>query len=1065
MTAGRNSLPLEKVLLQMDLSKGLDERFRTESGGDQSSLATTVNNLVQNQAGGWTKRIGTTPLFTLSNQRKLIQTPSGLAVVDSNNDLYHFDEKKGTLDAKNKLSEFRVSARYSSSASMPTTQRVLSSISNDDYDIVIHEGGPNARVTQSLIMSVFARESGTEHRYDITSMGGTSTNLLYAKMAFVKNSTIFHVWVQDSTTGDLYVTKVDTSAAWPNNSGSFTTVLAQAGAAETLRDVCGTSTGTVAVCGAGGAFSATASGLSIANQMTTVYQSCDSDGGNTYLLCDTGGVLEIKQTTDANIAVTTGGWTDALASTTNTANNPDSIAVAVDGNDVKICVMQHQSASATMGSTIPKILTYACKLSDASLGLVSTIYGWYALSNPFAGPTSAVDGPQFYCHLYKSEATADVPGTVGPHVVVNVGARDGSTFVKNIWLYSGSYRTLDSLRIAAVLDPYNGIIRAVEPRSYPAPVSTTTPLVRTRVAVTPNGSTYNICVASRLVARTGSFGFFTLTPSDYKARQAVEFGGNNYISGGVLAQYDGWQPVEQGFLDYPQFRAIDSGVAGNVNGLVSYVMIYKSISSNGTVSYSRVYGPVSVTVANHKVTIRAVGPHVSSRFGNRFGIQNQGDVTLELYRTVSGGTQYFLCSTSQTTSGTPSTQDLQLQATDSYFEATDNLTDAALQANPLLYRQPGTANTSLDRYPAPSCDTICTHKDRVFVVDSFGQRVYYSSFFVDGEAPWFSPAFSFMVHGGHGPITAICSMDGRLFIFKKDGVWVVDGDGPPENGGDGTEFSPPVAVATRYGCTDPRSLVVTPIGIMYRSSRGIELLNRSLQVQWIGDRVKVSLPSYPITTAAIMDKDGRVRFMCVQAEDGSGTGKEFVYDTNYDCWSTATYKIGGAADVPVFSADRFTYNGAETVVLSTGSTCVRLNESTFLDDTYYVPWQFETSYVRPAGMQGRFQLNSCMVLGKRISNHGLRVSLDFDYEGYTLSKCAQTWQPSELKQKTLVEVIKTPTLTQFRPVSVRAKVEDIAPTDTTSYPVTTGQGMDLLGITFNVSPMAGAQFVAPFRKG
>jgi len=48
----------------------------------------------------------------------------------------------------------------------------------------------------------------------------------------------------------------------------------------------------------------------------------------------------------------------------------------------------------------------------------------------------------------------------------------------------------------------------------------------------------------------------------------------------------------------------------------------------------------------------------------------------------------------------------------------------------------------------------------------------------------------------------------------------------------------PSLIPTDTGTINPRSIVLTPMGIMYQSEKGIYLLDRSLQVSYIGADVE-----------------------------------------------------------------------------------------------------------------------------------------------------------------------------------------------------------------------------------
>jgi hypothetical protein len=236
---------------------------------------------------------------------------------------------------------------------------------------------------------------------------------------------------------------------------------------------------------------------------------------------------------------------------------------------------------------------------------------------------------------------------------------------------------------------------------------------------------------------------------------------------------------------------------------------------------------------------------------------------------------------------------------------------------------------------------------------------------------------------------------------------------------------------------------------MYRSSRGIEILTRSLQVNWIGERVSTTVDDNPVTVGVVQDRNGFVRYFLAELYYGSAT--EVVYDTTQDVWCTATYP-----DVSqILGVGAYDYDGERRIAISGGGqNLYYIDQDSKLDFGNYYGWSFETGWVRPSGPQGRFRLHDIMILGKRRSDHKLKVSAAYDYETYSQTR---TWSPDTLK-KTLEEVNFNPK--QANPVNFKVKVEEQE-----GGTLGTGEGVDLLGVCFVISPKAGTQQVAPAQKG
>ncbi len=413
------------------------------------------------------------------------------------------------------------------------------------------------------------------------------------------------------------------------------------------------------------------------------------------------------------------------------------------------------------------------------------------------------------------------------------------------------------------------------------------------------------------------------------------------------------------------------------------------------------------------------------------------------------------------TSSTPLVQQLAADATTGFLTVTDNLLDANLALQAIMYRQPGTANAPADRYMGPACKQVVQHKDRLFCTDPYGMRVYYSSFFVDGEAAWFNPAFNFFVHAGTGPITALASMDGRLFVFKRDTIFVVDGDGPGEAGPSGNEYSPPQALSSRFGCIDHRSVVCTPDGIVYRSTRGIEQISRNLKVTWLGERVQNTVNDHPYTVGACIGPDARIHFLLSETETYTGVdtsaGVELIYDTSADAWSLAKHTAGEVYGRSLQNVAVVKHLGEERIVYAESLSGVTLSDDTTGLDPYsaYIPWTVETGWIKQ-GPQARQRISGLLALCKKRSgaNHAIRISLAFDYvDSYTQTL---TWEPGVLNTLAIEELLMKPTKQLV--LAIRLKIEEIIPSDTGTYPVGTGLGAELLGLTAEATPVHNAPF-------
>ncbi len=529
------------------------------------------------------------------------------------------------------------------------------------------------------------------------------------------------------------------------------------------------------------------------------------------------------------------------------------------------------------------------------------------------------------------------------------------------------------------------------------------------------------------------------------------------ISGGILAAYDGYQPIEAGIVTQPILYAVDLGTGSLPTGSYVYTAVYSYRDRQGRVYYSRCAEPTTVVMSANvgKGGIDVTVPTVTAY---------DGPISILLFRTAVGATQFYLVE--ERAVNTPTTTVL-TQAVETF---TDTMLDAVLIAKPLLFRAPGTASTALDRCNAVSASQVIRHKDRVFY--SHDSTVFYSSFDVQGEAPWFSPGLSFDVLGGTGPITGLASMDGALLVFKRDAIFLVDGDGPPENGGSGNEYSPPRRIQNEFGCLDQRSICSIPDGITFRSHRGLEILNRGLKVVWLGERVQATVNSYPYTGGCTFDRvNGRLYYVlgATQAtdlgNDYTANGCTVVFDTINNVWSkffhTNTSAYGKAMQDVVFANASSGSNTTDTVYFADHNNGLFYESDTSGLDALgsFVPWKLATGWVRGQSKQDRVRISDFQFLGRQLTGHNLKCEYLVNWDRTSTATIAT-------KDATATAII--PEQIEFQPPrekleSAKFVLSSVTPTNPTTLGV--GTQCEINGITVRLGPITGGFKVATTAKG
>ena len=153
----------------------------------------------------------------------------------------------------------------------------------------------------------------------------------------------------------------------------------------------------------------------------------------------------------------------------------------------------------------------------------------------------------------------------------------------------------------------------------------------------------------------------------------------------------------------------------------------------------------------------------------------------------------------------------------------------------------------------------------------------YSKMVYPGQPVEFNDALRMPIDPVGGKITALASMDEKLIVFEEDATFFIAGTGP-NNLGQQNDFTTPERISTDVGCVDPKSVVLTPDGLMFKSRKGIYLLSRQLSVSYIGAAVE-AYNGLNFTSAKVVGELNQVRFT-------TSDGDCLVYNYVYKFWAT-----------------------------------------------------------------------------------------------------------------------------------------------------------------------------------
>jgi len=470
---------------------------------------------------------------------------------------------------------------------------------------------------------------------------------------------------------------------------------------------------------------------------------------------------------------------------------------------------------------------------------------------------------------------------------------------------------------------------------------------------------------TNLPANTPNNGIYTQTGINLakfsinsSGQHSSEIAGALHLTGGQLWEYDGVRPVEHGFQVWPSNPTTTTNgsisTATGSGGLVAdtyyYQFTYEWTDGAGNLHRSAPSIPISITTTTasstntiHVPTLRLtykLTPNPVRIVGYRWSVLQQ------VYYQFTSLTVPMMNDT-----------------TIDYVTFTDTQASTAILGNVLLY----TTGSVVENIAAPACIASALFKNRLFLIDAEDQNLlWFSKQVIENTPVEMSDLLTVYVaptsgaQGSTGPMTALSAMDDKLIIFKKDAIYYLTGTGP-DNTGANNDFSDPIFITSIVGCANPNSIVLTPNGVMFQSDKGIWVLGRDLQTQYIGAPVE-RYNSSIVYSAKAVPATNQVRFIL-------NNNVTLMFDYYYNQWGTFN-------NISAISGTL--YHGKDTYLNSFGKV-LQETSNKYLDGSQPVLMSFTTSWLNLAGLQGYQRAYFFYLLGQYFSPHKLNLQISYDY--------------------------------------------------------------------------------------
>ncbi len=436
------------------------------------------------------------------------------------------------------------------------------------------------------------------------------------------------------------------------------------------------------------------------------------------------------------------------------------------------------------------------------------------------------------------------------------------------------------------------------------------------------------------------------------SHEAVEAAGESlHMAGGYLQMYDGESfveaaimlPLDTGSVADPA-QATIAGTHLTATAIYAYHFIYAWSDLRG----QRVLG-TNLGVKTCPVLTGTNNQHTFTlpTLAHTRMLAPRGDAVILVYRTLANPTadspHYYI---GQVTN----------DPTASTVTFVDTVADTAAATSETFYQDTG----ELENTAPPTGYLLAAGNGRVFVagIADLPNTVVPSKIRTDGRVLEFSDFLPrIVVPDAGGPITALAVLNETLVIFKKSAIYRVRGDGP-NNLGFGDWLTPEL-VSADTGTAIARSVVVTPMGVMFEGVKGKMLLTQAYTLAYVGAPLeKLSAPG-TCKGAVLVPALQQVRF--------SYAATTHVYDYYHQQWYVFTHGSDGAT---------CRWNDVHTA-LDTGVVYDDAAVWTDAGDPYTM--EITLGWVTsPRTRRGDLQVRQVALTGESLAAHNLAIFVAYD---------------------------------------------------------------------------------------
>lgn len=444
-------------------------------------------------------------------------------------------------------------------------------------------------------------------------------------------------------------------------------------------------------------------------------------------------------------------------------------------------------------------------------------------------------------------------------------------------------------------------------------------------------------------------------------RVCVEDGASLFVPSAFLGYFDGKSVVEVGFLQYVDTVVPTPGGGGALDNGVDYFyrIVPEWVNAQGEREQGTDVGPLKVsTVGGGVNSVALVINTLPWTLKTAFNVSTtqvpRNELVFAIYRTE----------------GAPASAD------DPHYRVgsvknnpaadTVSFVDLMSDANAVLKEQLY-ADTELSAIAPPPGYVLSAGNGRILVagLPDDPSLIVYSKTRGHGVPAAFNAVLQIQMPISAGPIVSTAVLDEQIVVFTPTSVFRVVGSGL-NNVGLGSGYAEPVVVvAADGGAISHRPTAVTPIGLLYQSSRGVMLFGADLQGSYVGAPLEGIIAAGALSRVVVQPN-----LQLIHCVHFSAT---YVYDYHHRQWYVWTH---GSAGPAVLWNDELT--GLQDDLAHTGTRTAWTDGTDHYTAKLVLGWE-----KLPASMQGDVSFRRVLLTGQSLDAHYLDVQVADDYDATT----------------------------------------------------------------------------------